>query len=57
MLTSQLKSTIDIDMFCFIRNGVVGTYLYQSALVFLQHAIGSRSIIICIPMGSCSTFQ
>ena len=46
MLTPQLKPTIDINMFCFIRNGVFG--IYQSALVFLQHAIESCSIIICI---------
>ena len=32
-------------------------YLYQSTLVILQYAIGSCSIIICIPMGNCSTFQ
>ena len=37
MLAPQLKPTIDIDILFFIE--VVFWYLYQSALVFLQHAI------------------
>ena len=54
MLAPQLKPTIDIDMLCFIISGVFGICI-KTPCYYLQHGIGSCSIIICILMGSCST--
>ena len=61
MLTPQLKPTIDIDMFCFIRSGVFDIcikapwYFSNMPLEVVAELYAFRWEVVAHSSGSCST--
>ena len=55
MLTPQLKPTIDIDMFCFIRSGVFGICIKAPWYFCNMPLYAFRWEVVAHSSGSCST--